>query len=698
MARKKIYGSKEEAAQANRENAARASRERSESVKEIGPLPEVRDIRRKEKCRGSLLDFMLEYGGDPVAGLGFVFSNPFCEEQITLIRAVEDVLKHGGEAALCIFRGAGKTTICEWGLIWAIAYGWQKFALAVAANTGMARRIVSNIRKMIDDNELIQADFPEICWPIQALERVTQRARAQLLDGEPTQMKITADMVQFARVKDAPSSGSIIMAVGAEASFRGLREGAQRPTVVLIDDPQTNKSANSKTQTDSRWENITTSMKGLAGPGVQLAMMATITVIKKGDLAERILEKWGGKRYGILRTMPKNMDAWNEYAEIMEQNRLGIGSIQERNRLNNEYYIAHRKELDEGAEAAWETNRTEAEVSAIQHAMNLYFFDEKAFWSEYMNLPKNSDVEAENLTPADLVRKIRSDLPKGVVPGETQLVTVGIDIQKDCFYWLASAWSDDFSGHILEYGRFPKGQQKLASRYPGTGFEEQIEQGLMELAQILQEKVYRSETGETFGIAKVIVDANWGICRDNVKRVCKQTRPLKWLEPTTGWGKGPNSRFFAASKAIGEQRGPEWKKLPLERGGIVRYYTYNTNWWKSFVRYRIQAGIHARSTFTFYAGTPAEHDKFFTHLLGETSSKLSGQYGIIDQWVLIPGQPNHWWDCLVMSSVAASAAGIKMPDVKVPVTAEAKKISVENVGNAQAAEKKKLTNNSMRFL
>lgn len=675
MGRPRIYANEAEAAQANRAKAAQYSRERSESVKEIGPLPSVSDVRRKEKCRNSLLDFMLEYGGNPKAALGYVFVNPFCDEQIALIRSVEDVLKHGGEMSLCIFRGAGKTTICEWGLFWAVAYGWQKFALAVAANTSMARRIVSNIRKMIDDNELIQADFPEICWPIQKLERVTQRARAQLLDGEPTQMKITADMVQFARVKDSPSSGTIIMAVGAEASFRGLREGAQRPTVVLIDDPQTNKSANSKTQTETRWENITTSMKGLAGPGVQLAMMATITVIKKGDLAERILEKWGGKRYGILRKMPSNMDAWAEYAEVVEHNRLAIGSIEERNRLNNEYYIEHRDVLDAGAEAAWETNYSASEVSAIQHAMNLYLFDERAFWSEYMNLPQNSDVEAENLTPADLVRKIRPDLKKGIVPQSAQVVTVGIDVQKTCFYWLAVAWSEDFSGHVLEAGRFPKGQQKLESLYPGAGFEEQIENGLAELANILKEKVYRSETGDTFGIGKAIVDANWGICRDNVKKICKQTRPLKWLEPTTGWGKGPNSRFFGTSKVIGEQRGPEWRKLPLERGGIVRYYTYNTNWWKSFARLRIQAGINARSTLTFYAGTPADHDRLFTHLLGETSSKLAGQYGVIDQWVLTPGQPNHWWDCLVMAAVAASASGVKMPDVKVPVASGTSKTS-----------------------
>ena len=69
--------------------------------------------------------------------------------------------------------------------------------------------------------------------------------------------------------------------------------------------------------------------------------------------------------------------------------------------------------------------------------------------------------------------------------------------------------------------------------------------------------------------------------------------------------------------------------------------------------------INARSTISFYNGS---HSKLFTHLLGESSSIVSGQYGTMDKWVLKPGQPNHWWDCLVMSSVAASACKIPIPN------------------------------------
>jgi len=657
MGRPRLYD-KEEAAQRNRENAAKRSREQNESVKEIGPLPEVVNPDRKALCRESLYDFMMTYGGTADAETQYVFTTPFCDEQKYMIQTLEQVLKYGGEIPLCIFRGGCKTTFCEWGILWACAYGWQKFGVIVASNLGMARKIISNIKININLNPLLAEDFPEICYPIACLERVTQRAKCQTLDGVPTEISYTSDMIQLPNIPGKASSQAIVMGVGADSSFRGLRVGKQRPTVVLIDDPQTNKSANSLTQTESRWENITSSMKGLAGPGVALAMVATITVIKKDDLAERMLKQWNGKRFGILRSMPKNMTDWDKYNDEYNQIKLDVPDLLERSKLINQYYIDNRVRLDEGAEAAWESNYTKNEVSAIQHAMNLYYFDQKAFWSEYMNEPVDEENDTENLTLEDLERKVSKTIKHGIAPVETQAITVGIDVQKDCLYWLATAWTSDFSGTVIDYGRYPKGNAKMESVWKGRSLEEQVTLCLTELANILKDKTYQREiNNEPLKIDKIIVDANWGLVTDAIKKVCRNYRG--WLEPTFGWGKGPEQRFFARKPVIGEERGPEWKKMPLEIRGLVRNYIYNTNWWKSFVRQRIKTDAAAKSTITFYAGN---HAKLFTHLLGETSSKVTGQYGTMDKWVLRPGEPNHWFDCLIMSSVAASAMKIRIPN------------------------------------
>lgn len=667
--RKKVYQTKAEAAQANREKAAARSREQNASVKEIGPLPRVKNPKRKARCKDSLLDFMLTYGGTEASEGLYVFTSPFCDEQLYMINTLEQVLKYGGEIPLCIFRGGCKTTFCEWGILWACAYGWQKFGVIVASNLGMARKIITNIKINITLNPLLAEDFPEICYPIACLERVTQRAKCQTLDGVPTDISFNTDMIQFPNIAKKASSQAIIMGVGADSSFRGLRVGKQRPTVVLIDDPQTNKSANSLTQTEARWNNITSSMKGLAGPGVSLAMVATITVIKKDDLAERMLQQWNGKRFGILRSMPKNMEAWDKYNEEYSAIKLDVSDLQERANLINDYYIKNRDVLDEGAVAAWESNYAQNEVSAIQHAMNLYYFDQRAFWSEYMNEPLDEAMDAENLTLEDLERKVSKLIKPGIAPIDTSVITCGIDVQKDCLYWLVVAWNKDFGGMIIDYGRYPKGNAKMETVWSGKSLEEQVTLCLQELAGILRAKRYsRMINNEQLSIDKIIVDANWGLVTDAIKRVCITHKG--WLEPTFGWGKGPEQRFFSKRAVIGEERGPEWKKMPLEIKGIVRTYLYNTNWWKSFVRERIKTDATAKSTIGFYSGN---HAKLFTHLLGESSTILSGQYGTMDKWVLKPGEPNHWFDCLIMASVAASACKIAIPNFNPDAPAKPKR-------------------------
>lgn len=664
MGRNRKYHTNEEAAEANRKRAAEKSREKSEDLKEIGPLPKVVNPSRKAGCKKSLLNFMMTYGGTPEAEALFTFINPFCDEQRYLIQRIEDVLMHGGEAPLCIFRGGVKTTICEWGILWASLYGYQRFCFIVAASQNAARKIIANIKDNIKNNPVMAEDFPEVCYPIARLENANQRAATQKLNGEFTEIKFTADSLTLPKVAGAKSSHAIIAGVGADASFRGIRIGTQRPTSVLIDDPQTNKSAKSVKQTEDRWDNIVSSMKGLAGPGVSLAMIATVTVIRKGDLAEKILAKWGGKRFGMLRSMPSNMDAWEDYNEELERLKITVEDESERSRIMNEYYILNRKKLDEGAEAAWESNHTSMEVSAIQHAMNLYYFDKKAFWSEYMNQPLEDEKDAENLTREALKAKIRKEVPKGIVPLESTKITAAIDIQKTCLYWLVTAWDDTFSGHIVDYGRYPKGGKTMNQIHPNLAWEEQATLCLSELGNFLQNATYRREiSGEALTIDKVIVDDNWGILYEPVKKICRSFPP-KFMEPVRGWGKGPNSRFLAKRKVPGEERGPEWHKMPLEVKGICRHITYNTNFWKSSVRNRIQTGLHARSTLTFYAGDELTHKNLFRHLLGETSSKLTGEYGTIDQWKLTPGEPNHWLDCLVMSAVGASVLKIKLPDLQ----------------------------------
>ncbi|MDD4003860.1 MAG: hypothetical protein PHW69_01485, partial [Elusimicrobiaceae bacterium] len=72
-----------------------------------------------------------------------------------------------------------------------------------------------------------------------------------------------------------------------------------RPSLVIIDDPQTNESAGSLEQTRKRVRVLAGDILGLAGPGEKISGIMPCTIIRPGDMADTILNKqthpdWNG--------------------------------------------------------------------------------------------------------------------------------------------------------------------------------------------------------------------------------------------------------------------------------------------------------------------------------------------------------------------------------------------------------------------
>jgi len=73
-------------------------------------------------------------------------------------------------------------------------------------------------------------------------------------------------------------------------------------------------------------------------------------------------------------------------------------------------------------------------------------------------------------------------------PTEQATLTAFIDVQGKALYWMACAWSDGFSGSVIDYGTEPdqKGgptrlreiSRRLQEAAPGTGMEGAIAAGL----------------------------------------------------------------------------------------------------------------------------------------------------------------------------------------------------------------------------
>ena len=94
-----------------------------------------------------------------------------------------------------------------------------------------------------------------------------------------------------------------------------------RPSLVVLDDPQTDESARSLSQCATRESILAGAVLGLAGPGKKIAGIMPCTVIRPGDMADNILDRdkhpeWNGERTKMVYAFPTNEKLWAKYAEI----------------------------------------------------------------------------------------------------------------------------------------------------------------------------------------------------------------------------------------------------------------------------------------------------------------------------------------------------------------------------------------------
>jgi hypothetical protein len=596
-----------------------------------------------------------------------------------VIAKIETAVLRGGLFAMAMPRGSGKTTLAETACIWAMLTGAQQFVCLIGSDAGHARSMLESIKVEFETNERLLDDFPEAVFPIHALERIHNRAKGQLCGGKPTRIVWTADEIVLPTVPGSKASGAIIRVAGIESRIRGMKfkraDGrAVRPSLVVLDDPQTDESARSDQQVRARMETLNGAILNLAGPGQKISGIMPCTVIRPGDMADQILDRdkhpaWQGERTRLVYVFPTNEKLWDKYAQIRADSFRNDGDGHEA----TEFYGKHRKEMDAGAVIAWPERHNEDELSAIQHAMNLRLQDERAFWAEYQNQPLPQEEGESDHLNADAIAAKTNGLPRGVVPIGASHLTMFIDVQGKLLFHAVVAWEDDFTGYVVDYGTYPdqqrpvfalrEVQKTLARVAPGTGLEGSIYAGLETLTDAYLAKRWRRDDGAELRIERCLIDANWGQSTDVVYQFCRQSAHAGLIMPSHGRYVGASSVPFSEYKRRkGERIGHHWRVPSVQGRRQVRHVLIDTNYWKSFVHARLAVAMGDPGSLSLFGHKPAEHQLLAEHLTAEYRVKTEARGRVVDEWKIRAGGPdNHWLDCLVGCAVAASILGAVLP-------------------------------------
>jgi len=653
---------------------AARSREQSQSVADIGELPAVVDPERKEACRNDLFLFLTTYFPNST-GL-----KPFSADHRRVIERIQRCILEGGRFVNAVYRGFAKTTISENASIWATLYGHRRFVAIFGGDQSAADGNIDSIKRELESNDLLLEDFPEVCYPIRCLEGKAQRQHSQTYQGELTHIRWTADKVVFPTIPGSAASGSILCAHGLTSSIRGLKykrpDGTQqRVDLALVDDPQTDESASSQVQVRKRLNIIRKTILKAGSHGKALAIVINATVIEPDDLVDQLLDHkknpaFQSERIKMVRSWSRNHDTlWlKDYAELRTTYDKDDPQSQKlAHQAATDFYREHRPEMDDGCQVSWEhCFDPETECSATQHAYNALIDDgPEVFASEYQNEPL-PHVATATLTAEEIASKTNG-YERRRVPQDAQKLTAFIDVQKSVLFYTVVAWSDNFTGYVLDYGAFPDQKRNnftlrevrhtLSDQFPGTGFEGSLFAGLTALTDQLCQPWIRDD-GSQLAIERLLIDANWGDSTQTVYQFCRQSPHSAILLPSHGvFVRAASGGFNQYKPKPGERRGLNWRIPPLSTGKVVRHVVYDTNYFKSFIYKRLTTAIGDPGSLSLHKGS---HGMFSEHLTAETPVTVTANGRTSEEWILRPNRENHYLDCIAGCAVAASIQGVTL--------------------------------------
>lgn len=604
------------------------------------------------------------------------FRLEWSEDHLYAIQQIEQSAIEGKTFALAMPRGHGKTALAVVACLWAVLTGNSRYVVLIGADKKKASRLLSNLKRELQANEMLYYLFPEVCYPIRKLENRPQRAAGQMYKGKQTHIEWTGTQIVLATIPGMREA-AIFEVFGLQAGIRGCQyttiEGDLiRPDLFVLDDPQTDKSAASESQTETRMDLIDGAVLGLAGPDETIAGFALVTVIRRGDLADQLLDneknpEWNGYRCKLIYEFPTNTALWEQYFSIRDD---------EGFKAATEYYRQNYDAMNEGAVISWKERyrRKKGEISGIQHAMELQNKNPAKFASEYQNEPEFENMSVDLLEVNDIMKKCNGFL-QGICPPQADVVTAFIDVHGELLYWSVVAFhTPTFTGWSIDRGTLPEQptshfvmrtcREKLSKKYWGMGLEARIRQALWDLLTMLGEKRYRiGDSNKVMRIRAIGVDAGWGPTSKTVQTVCYEHPLAHMVIATFGRGlKASDREMHTWNKKPGERRGDNWIARPNEEG-LGRYLIFNSNYWKTFFHSRLFTAQGDRGCFDLFKPRFAgQHRLVAEHYRVEKPHVDKANGREVEIWKMPPNKPDqHFFDTDVGCHVIASTCGTKLP-------------------------------------
>ena len=623
------------------------------AANEIGKLPKVADPERRERCRQSLPLFMRTYC---MGAGGFLKTEP-SERMGEIIRHLQAVVQSGGRTHIRMARAHGKSSFIKAACVYALAYGFRRFIVAVAARKGDASAMIEDIFTLCEDGEAFAADFPEIAVPIRKLGGIMQRAQNQTHNGRRTKIGKTAERIVLPTIEGAAAAGAVLVARGFKGAARGLVRGAMRPDLVLFDDLQDDKTAHNPQLVQRCDELVEKGFLGLGGHDRQIAAFMTSTPICPDDLSELYAAKanWKTFTFPMMLSHPDcwgtQGDLWKEYFRIKQE---AIQNGESEHAAANDFYAANREAMDAGAEVLNpDFFDHETELSGVQHAMNLRFANgEDAFAAEYQMRPVRQH-EAIRISAGLVASRVDRGTRRFAMPSGAVCAMCATDLNPAYGFSTALvAFDPNQSGFVMHYCVFTGAPLPIRDNIPERTRTQLLAQALV--AHGREVAAWREAHGvkiERWGVdcGGKQWDAVCDFARDSVK-LCGIEAPPMAGRAGRNWN--PNVK----SAIAGERN---HTVLCADRPKRWRWLAFDSDYWRETAQRAWLGEVGTPGALSLFDGEGTRHGEFAAQIAAEQLEyKITLQSGRTDyRWREI-GKKHDFGDAVTMCYALAGAFGI----------------------------------------
>jgi hypothetical protein len=608
------------------------------------------------------------YEADPAKWLRYylpsAFTNAFQKPHLAIIDGALNAQESRGRFAVAAERGIGKSTVL-WGLVlFLILSGRERFPVCIGWQQSSSGRALRFWRSALAFNPRLAADYPEYAQPFTWAKGSSFKLATAI--WEDTGEVVGAALNHADNMIVFPDNRGCIGCESINGNPRGLNHptldgSILRPTLALIDDPQSRGVAKSPVQTESVINIIDGDIGGLGQASKKLPMLLSGNCIIPYDVMHHYLEhpEWQSVRIPRILSWPEDFDDPGSKTRIKwdEWNRIRIEGQQLRDtgKAARAYYTEHKAALTKGMKVSNTIgfDKRKGQVDALYAAMEAYYvMGHHAFHAERQQNPV-AQIQSSYELRVETILSRTSGYPRLHAP-ENSIVVMGVDINYVGFNWACVAADHGSQArYVVAHGQWPS----RGGMIPNGCTDDQARLLIRKyMAQFTQEVInpMTVTTGKrTAKVSTVCWDASSGKWQDSIAYAVKavSTHAQMWALKAFG-----SKSYHPRASDI--RQGNGWHTTLFPR--IGRVLVVNSDYWKENMQRGFLVEPSEPGAISLYSPDPEEmHRDLASQIVGERLiEKIVTDKTEVYNFMRTPGMPNDRSDALVYACALTGYEGV----------------------------------------